>query len=178
MPYIYNSGPPAGWTVKQSGSVSKFSWRRATGSEIAPTLAPGYIGQIAAFRGAVATGDPFETVSSSVTNKSVGPAGATATAQAVTTVTPGAMVLALLTAELLDTQPGYPIQMEYVSGPATTRAFTNSYTGTDKIGIGLFFAQKPQPGAATAQLTRISAQGANLYGSASTTMWAIRPAPQ
>ena len=97
---------PAGWTKKQTmvdtGSASSIStrctiyWARSDGSTADPTFADTgnhTEGQIATFRGCVATGDPFEAVATSEQSSSLTTA---IVIDGLTTLTDGAITIEMI----------------------------------------------------------------------------------
>ena len=96
---------PATWTLLTGpsdnenanyGLVSRIYWHRAVVADVAPVfvttgLTPYGWARMVAYRGAVATGSPFEATGTVAINT----ASTTSTASAVTTTTPGAQVVAL-----------------------------------------------------------------------------------
>jgi hypothetical protein len=152
-------------------------WRRVVGGESAPG---GHFGQIAAYRGCVATGSPIDVVGDS--NATSGESAPVA--PSITTLTANTLVLfaAAAAADVSDyADVGYAA-IDPASGPALTRAFAageavnSGEEGAYANAVGLWHGVNATPGATgseTSGVTASTSDGPMAWGAI---MLALKPA--
>lgn len=167
---------PTGWTLAVGSTDGKFRvfWRRSS-SDTAPNFGSGARCRMAAYRGAVATGSPFEAVGA------VAQASDPYTAYGIDYTGPAPASITTLTSNASVLQASYAwcsdIETCRVStaagGPAPTVAFGES-TGYDVVGLNHGLKQSPGATGSGAKTTVLEFQDTGEYAAYSALL-ALRP---
>lgn len=141
----YASSAPSGWTRK-AGPL--FYRRASSSSETPPTFPSASNCQIATFRGATSSGDPFEAIGSVAVVNGEDASGTVTLplAPGLTTTTPGAWVLMVVTAWAEDWDGG-------AAGTSFPRpsGLERTVFANEAGGIALHSGERPVPGAFPSQ---------------------------
>lgn len=144
-------------------------WKRSTGSEasltVTHTAGNAIRGYVVVVKGAVATGDPIEAISSNPTTGS-----ATISCTAITTITEAAMVAMVTSEELTGNTSGSPsIQSYSGNGPTFSEAVDTAFGGASNNLCGSFaWGGLAAPGSTGARTATVVGEAATPTGNIGT----------